>query len=169
MPVRKSPAIPREFTGIEVTQSALTQDALKESEGVVGNAYHELRTGVATAPAVYTDDTGWRIQGQTAHLMTFDTLSPSSATGPRRGSSYSFFFNLSAFCPMKARISSARSRSFQPLFLIERHWKSAEAIDADRALLADLQAEITRLLILLTFKRFQLRFQFFVGRFCHSH
>jgi hypothetical protein len=28
---------------------------------------------VATAPAVYTDDTGWRIHGQTAHLMTFDT------------------------------------------------------------------------------------------------
>jgi transposase len=63
----------REFTGIEVTQSALTQDGLKKSEGVVGNAYQELRTGVAAAPAVYTDDTGWRIHGQTAHLMTFDT------------------------------------------------------------------------------------------------
>ena len=73
VPVRKLPAILREFTGIEVTQSALTQDALKKSEGVVGNAYQELRTGVATAPAVYTDDTGWRIHGQTAHLMTFDT------------------------------------------------------------------------------------------------
>ena len=73
VPVRKLPAILREFTGIEVTQSALTQDALKKSEGVVGNAYRELRTGVATAPAVYTDDTGWRIHGETAHLMTFDT------------------------------------------------------------------------------------------------
>jgi hypothetical protein len=73
VPVRKLPAILREFTGIEVTQSALTQDALKKSEGVVGNAYQELRAGVATAPAVYTDDTGWRIHGQTAHLMTFDT------------------------------------------------------------------------------------------------
>ncbi|MBZ5728018.1 MAG: transposase [Acidobacteriia bacterium] len=73
VPVRKLPAILREFTGIEVTQSALTQDALKKSEGVVGNAYQERRTGVATAPAVYTDDTGWRIHGQTAHLMTFDT------------------------------------------------------------------------------------------------
>src|ERR1017187_2297999 len=31
------------------------------------------RTGVAAAPAVYTDDTGWRIHGETAHLMTFDT------------------------------------------------------------------------------------------------
>ena len=73
VPVRKLPAILREFTGIEVTQSALTQDALKKSEGVVGNAYQELRTGVASAPAVYTDDTGWRIHGQKAHLMTFDT------------------------------------------------------------------------------------------------
>jgi hypothetical protein len=73
VPVRKLPAIVREFTGIEVTQSALTQDALKKSEGVVGNAYQELRTGVAAAPAVYTDDTGWRIHGETAHLMTFDT------------------------------------------------------------------------------------------------
>jgi hypothetical protein len=73
VPVRKLPAILREFTGIEVTQSALTQDALKKSEGVVGNAYQELRTGVATAPAVYTDDTSWRIHGQAAHLMTFDT------------------------------------------------------------------------------------------------
>ena len=73
VPVRKLPAILREFTGIAVTQSALTQDALKKSEGVIGTAYQELRAGVATAPAVYTDDTGWRIHGETAHLMTFDT------------------------------------------------------------------------------------------------
>jgi transposase len=73
VPVRKLPTILREFTGIEVTQSALTQDALRKAEGAVGNAYQELRAGVAAAPAVYTDDTGWRIHGQTAHLMTFDT------------------------------------------------------------------------------------------------
>ena len=73
VPVRKLPAMLREFTGIAVTQSALSQDALKKSEGVIGNAYRELRAGVATAPAVYTDDTGWRIHGETAHLMTFDT------------------------------------------------------------------------------------------------
>lgn len=73
VPVRKLPAILREFTGIEVTQSALTQDALKKSEGAVGNAYQQLRAGVATAPVVYTDDTGWRIHGETAQLMTFDT------------------------------------------------------------------------------------------------
>jgi len=67
------PAILRELTGIAVTQSALTQDALRQAQGVVGRAYQQLRTGVAAAPAVYTDDTGWRIHGQTAHLMTFDT------------------------------------------------------------------------------------------------
>ena len=73
VPVRKLPAILRELTGVEVTQSALTQDALKKAEGVVGNAYQELRAGVATAPVVHTDDTGWRIHGATAHLMAFDT------------------------------------------------------------------------------------------------
>jgi hypothetical protein len=73
VPVRKLPVILRELTGIKVTQSALTQDALKKSEGTVGNAYQELRNSIATAPAVYTDDTGWRINGETAHLMAFDT------------------------------------------------------------------------------------------------
>ena len=73
VPLRKVPAIVREFTGVQVTQSALTQDALKKAEGVVGNAYQELRAGVATAPVAYTDDTGWRIHGQPAQLMGFDT------------------------------------------------------------------------------------------------
>jgi len=42
VPVRKLPVILRELTGIRVTQSALTQDALKKSEGMVGNAYQEV-------------------------------------------------------------------------------------------------------------------------------
>jgi len=73
VPVRKVPAILREFTGVEITQSALTQDALKKAEGVVGNAYQELRAEVAVAPVVYTDDTGWPIHGEGSHLMAFDT------------------------------------------------------------------------------------------------
>ncbi len=73
VPVRKLPAILREFTGVEVTQSALTQDALKKSTGVIGDAYQQLREGVALAPVTYTDDTGWSIHGQAAHLMAFDT------------------------------------------------------------------------------------------------
>src|SRR5437899_9061645 len=73
VPVRKVPLLLREFTGVEVTQSALTQDALKKSTGVIGNAYQELRASVATAPVVYTDDTGWPIHGEGSHLMAFDT------------------------------------------------------------------------------------------------
>ena len=73
VPVRKVPAILREFTGVRITQSALTQDALKKAEGVIGNAYQELRAEVATAPVVYTDDTGWPIHGEGSQLMAFDT------------------------------------------------------------------------------------------------
>jgi hypothetical protein len=73
VPVRKVPAILWEFTGVEITQSALTQDALKKAEGVIGNAYQELRAEVATAPVVYTDDTGWPIHGEGSYLMAFDT------------------------------------------------------------------------------------------------
>lgn len=73
VPVRKVPTIMREFTGVRITQSALTQDALKKNDGVIGNAYQELRAGVAGAPVVYTDDTGWRINGEGAHLMAFDS------------------------------------------------------------------------------------------------
>jgi hypothetical protein len=75
VPVRKLPAILREFTGVQITQSALTQDALKKAEaaGVIGNAYQELRAEVAPAPVVYTDDTGWPIHGESSYLMTFDT------------------------------------------------------------------------------------------------
>jgi len=36
-------------------------------------AYKELRSEGATAPAVYTDDTGWPIHGEGSHLMAFDT------------------------------------------------------------------------------------------------
>src|ERR1017187_8717994 len=48
----------------------------EEVRGGSRECLQELRTGVAAAPAVYTDDTGWRIHGETAHLMTFDTDQP---------------------------------------------------------------------------------------------
>ena len=63
VPVRRLPAIFREMTGIEMTQSAITQDALKQAEKSVGAAYRDLRGQVRRAPVVYTDDTGWRIGG----------------------------------------------------------------------------------------------------------
>ena len=73
IPVRRLPAILREITGITVTQSAITQDALKQSAGPVGAHYRELRAGVRHAPVTYTDDTGWRVGGDGAYLMAFDT------------------------------------------------------------------------------------------------
>ena len=73
VPVRRLPAILREMTGITVTQSALTQDALRQAEGPVGDAYQRLRGQVRHAPVTYTDDTGWRIGGDGAYLMAFDT------------------------------------------------------------------------------------------------
>lgn len=73
VPVRRLPAILQEMTGIAITQSAITQDALKQAEGPVGAAYQELRQQVKHAPVTYTDDTGWRVGGDGAYLMAFDT------------------------------------------------------------------------------------------------
>lgn len=73
IPVRKVPVVLEELTGVRITQSALTQDALRRAVGVAGRKYEELRLGIRQAPAVYTDDTGWRVGGQNAFLMAFDT------------------------------------------------------------------------------------------------
>jgi transposase len=69
------------LTGVELTQGAITQacpelgrrDALRQARGRVGQLYQEFRAGVQDAPAVYTDDTGWKVGGENAHLMAFDT------------------------------------------------------------------------------------------------
>ncbi len=73
VPVRKVPVILQELNGISLTQSALTQDALRRAEGAVGVVYEGLRGAVREAPVVHTDDTGWRVGGQPAFLMGFDT------------------------------------------------------------------------------------------------
>ncbi len=73
VPVRKVAAVLEELTGVRVTQSALTQDALKQTGRGVGNAYRELRERVRQAPVVHTDDTGWRTGGDAAQLMVFET------------------------------------------------------------------------------------------------
>lgn len=73
IPVRQVPKILWELRGLQVTQSALTQAALRESERTVGGAYQALRDAVATRPVTYTDDTSWRIGGETAFLMGFET------------------------------------------------------------------------------------------------
>jgi transposase len=73
VPFRKIPGILKELAGIEVTQSAITQDVLKRAEGLVGQAYEQLRAKIRDAPFVHTDDTGWRTAGNPAQLMVFET------------------------------------------------------------------------------------------------
>jgi hypothetical protein len=71
VPVRKTPAIIEELTGVRLTQGAITQDAMKQAERAVGATYKALRALVSRQPAVHTDDTGWRVAGKTAFLMAF--------------------------------------------------------------------------------------------------
>jgi transposase len=73
IPVRRVPGVLQELTGVRITQSALTQDALRRAKGRVGAEYQNLRTAVQEAPFVHTDDTGWKVGGKTAFLMGFDT------------------------------------------------------------------------------------------------
>ena len=73
IPVRKVPEVLETLTGLKLTQGAITQDALRRARGQVGTAYQSLRAKVQDAPAVYTDDTGWKVGGENAHLMAFDT------------------------------------------------------------------------------------------------
>jgi len=73
IPVRRVPGVLQELAGVTITQSALTQDALRRANREVGAAYQKLRTAVQAAPFVHTDDTGWKVGGKTAFLMGFDT------------------------------------------------------------------------------------------------
>lgn len=73
VPVRQVPRVLRLLCGVQVTQGALTQDALRRATGSVGKAYQQLRQELARAPAVHTDDTGWSVGGEPAWLMTFTT------------------------------------------------------------------------------------------------
>jgi len=73
LPMRKVPELLRWLYGVRVTQSALTQDALRQAERATGEAYRALRRSVKDAPRVNTDDTGWRIGGETARLMASAT------------------------------------------------------------------------------------------------
>jgi transposase len=73
VPVRKVPAVLRLYAGMQLTQSAITQDASRRVAGPIGSAYRSLRDGIPKADVVYTDDTGWRVGGERAHLMIFET------------------------------------------------------------------------------------------------
>lgn len=71
--VRKVPKVLKVLTGVKVTQSAITQDAMRRAQGPVGSAYEALRRSVCDSPVTYTDDTGWRVGGEPAFLMAFET------------------------------------------------------------------------------------------------
>ena len=73
IPMRKVPAVLAALTGVQLTQGALTQDALRRALGALGTAYEQLRGAVPAAPVVHTDDTGWRVGGEPAYLMVFET------------------------------------------------------------------------------------------------
>lgn len=71
VPVRKTAEIVEQLTGVRLTQSAITQDATKQTEGPVGERYSELRESVKEQAVIHTDDTGWRVGGAAAFLMAF--------------------------------------------------------------------------------------------------
>jgi len=73
IPVRKVPLVLVALPGVQRTQGAITQDARQRAVGAVGTAYQELRAAVSESPVVHTDDTGWRVGGEPAHLMAFET------------------------------------------------------------------------------------------------
>lgn len=73
VPVRKLPLVFSQLHGISLTQSALTQDALKRIDGQVSLAYERLRQDIVTRDHIHSDDTGWSIGGVLAWLMGFSS------------------------------------------------------------------------------------------------
>ena len=73
IPVRRVPVVLRALTGVELSQGAITQDALRRARGAVGDAYQRLRDSVCASRVVHTDNTGWRVGGEGAFLMAFET------------------------------------------------------------------------------------------------
>lgn len=73
VPVRKVPAVLRLYAVVQLTQSAITQDAVRRMSGPIGSMYRTLRDSIPKADVVYTDGTGWRVGGEQARLMIFET------------------------------------------------------------------------------------------------
>ena len=74
--IRKVPAVLHDICGIDLTQSSLTQAALKlgAAEGEVGQEAQRIKQAVQKANSVHTDDTGWRTKGKSSYLMVFASL-----------------------------------------------------------------------------------------------
>ena len=71
--VRKLPEVLGLLCGVRLTQGAITQDALRRCERTVAATYRGLADSIREAPYAHTDDTGWRVGGRPAWLMTFVT------------------------------------------------------------------------------------------------
>ena len=73
--LRKVPAILESLNGISISQSAITQCALKlgNEGGAIAELAEQNRQKIAGSDYVYTDDTGWKIDGTIAYLMGFGT------------------------------------------------------------------------------------------------
>lgn len=75
IPQRKVPRVLESLTGLPVTQGALAHSALRlgTGSGAVAQAYEQLREEIKGQEAIHTDDTGWRVNGQAAQLMVFES------------------------------------------------------------------------------------------------
>ena len=72
---QKVPAVLDLSLGLRMTQSSLTQAAIRNSleNKPMGEAYKALRTAVGQSEQVNTDDTSWRTNGIASYLMTVVT------------------------------------------------------------------------------------------------
>lgn len=75
LPQRKVPRVLARLTGLVVTQGALAQAAqrLGTGRGAVAQRYQQLRAQIKEQERINTDDTGWRVGGEAAYLMAFDS------------------------------------------------------------------------------------------------
>ncbi len=75
IPQRKVPGVLKTLTGMSLTQSAITQSALRlgTGDGPVAQQNEKLRKEIKDQEAINTDDTGWRVNGQSAQLMVFES------------------------------------------------------------------------------------------------
>jgi transposase len=69
---RKVPAVLELTIGLRLTQSAITQAAVKKSleTKAVGVCYKTIRQELLQDEQINTDDTGWRVNGVDSYLMT---------------------------------------------------------------------------------------------------
>lgn len=80
VPLRQVPSV-LESHGIQVTQGALTQAALRIAEsGPLADRAEQIERQLPQEPIIHVDATGWRIAGEGAALTTFAT--PDSAQTP---------------------------------------------------------------------------------------